>query len=323
MPNINNNRAGNPIMLPSTYQQVIENMKNTENIDERITALETEIDASRVKSINGSMLDISVIPPAAMERLYTISTLDILNDKHNVGYPTDVSNGDTIQVDPTGSDPNAGKMYFIIDDTKLGTSLYTEGLREYASGNSTTVNGHTVNIDVPADAVFTDTITCAYCETDENTKDKIARCDGYTLRSGNWIQFILKTSNNIAANLTLDINNTGAVPIYINDTISSSSNYILNAGAYFMFYGEKDGNVGYYINTNGKMPNIDIPDVMVGATETVNGKAGLVPAPLHGEQNKVLSGAGTWVRHPNVKIEASQNQPTDLETGDFWIKISS
>lgn len=34
---------------------------------------------------------------------------------------------------------------------------------------------------------------------------------------------------------------------------------------------------------------------MTGATETTAGTVGIVPAPGAGDQNKVLSGAGTWV----------------------------
>lgn len=37
-----------------------------------------------------------------------------------------------------------------------------------------------------------------------------------------------------------------------------------------------------------------IADVMVGATASVDGSAGIVPAPLAGSQNKFLRGDGTW-----------------------------
>ena len=42
-----------------------------------------------------------------------------------------------------------------------------------------------------------------------------------------------------------------------------------------------------------------------GATDSENGTFGLVPAPKAGDQNKVLSGAGTWVDAPPADLEAS------------------
>lgn len=41
--------------------------------------------------------------------------------------------------------------------------------------------------------------------------------------------------------------------------------------------------------------------VMQGATSESRGYEGLVPAPLAGDENKVLSGAGTWVEQSGGK----------------------
>lgn len=46
---------------------------------------------------------------------------------------------------------------------------------------------------------------------------------------------------------------------------------------------------------NAKADTTDLPSVMTGATSSTAGTSGLVPAPAAGDENKVLSGAGTWV----------------------------
>ena len=56
-------------------------------------------------------------------------------------------------------------------------------------------------------------------------------------------------ANTYQGALTLNINSAGAKPIYINGTVSSSTNYTLPNGTYFVFY---DG-TNYYFRTDGKI----------------------------------------------------------------------
>lgn len=49
-----------------------------------------------------------------------------------------------------------------------------------------------------------------------------------------------------------------------------------------------------------------IAEVMTGATAEVAGKAGLVPAPQAGDQNKFLRGDGSWVEVPTVNLTEEQ-----------------
>lgn len=72
----------------------------------------------------------------------------------------------------------------------------------------------------------------------------------YVLRAGNIFEITFRYSNTKAGALTLNVNNTGALPIYINGTASSSSNYTLPAGKYICY---TDGS-RYYINTDGTAP---------------------------------------------------------------------
>lgn len=81
----------------------------------------------------------------------------------------------------------------------------------------------------------------------------------YVLKTGNIFEFTLLVANTAKSNLTLNINNTGAKPIYINGAASSSSNYTLPAGKYLVRY---DG-TAYQFRTDGKVP-IDIQGTVNG-----------------------------------------------------------
>lgn len=52
---------------------------------------------------------------------------------------------------------------------------------------------------------------------------------------------------------------------------------------------------------------------MIGATETADGKGGIVPAPLSSDKDKFLKGDGTW---GEVKVEASMEEILE-QTGKY------
>ena len=286
---------------------------------ERVTNLETSYDAGKIVSVNGSQLPISVIPKSAIERVFDVTSISVMASKSSTGYPTDAGTGDSIR-----DAGNNNQLYYIVDESVLGTARYMEGLKAYAAGyaaNAGLVNGHSVDKDVPSTAALTDTVSSAYCTTAAEAAGKTAICDGYVLTSGNWLQLLIANSNSATSQLTLNVNGTGAKSIYINDKISSASNCALPAGCYFVYYGTRTVNdvayTGYWFRTDGNLPNVDV-NVMTGATETAKGKAGLVPAPAAGDQNKVLAGAGTWIEH--VAIVSSATQPTGQKAGDYWLQ---
>ena len=173
------------------------------------------LDASKLTGV----IDIARLPAAALERLTIVD-----NTEARLALTiNDVQNGDTVQEDDTGL------LYRVIDDSKLGTE---EAFRAYTSGASstvpwsgvlnkpdkfppaehihTTVNGHTVESNVPADAVFTNTtygmssamggvklessngdidevqvgIFYASCDTSCNTPDKVVTCGNFKLQTG-------------------------------------------------------------------------------------------------------------------------------------------
>lgn len=64
-----------------------------------------------------------------------------------------------------------------------------------------------------------------------------------------------------------------------------------------------DVNLGKWVNRS-----IDeiVAEIMTGATAEAAGKAGLVPAPQIGDQNKFLRGDGNWVEVPVVNLTEDQ-----------------
>lgn len=144
----------------------------------------TSLDASKITS---GTISIDRLPQGALERLTVVA-----NDTARFKLTsTSVQKGDTVKVTSTG------KMYYVVDESKLSTedgyevyaagtaasvpwsgvtgkpSTYTPSSHTHTKsqitdfpsslpangGNSSTVNGHTVNADVPSGAKFTDTNT--------------------------------------------------------------------------------------------------------------------------------------------------------------------
>ena len=77
------------------------------------------------------------------------------------------------------------------------------------------------------------TIPGVFCNSSATTAAKVSYSDTaryYVLREGNIFELTLRYGNTVKSALTLNVNSTGAKSIYINDSISSSTNYELPAG---------------------------------------------------------------------------------------------
>lgn len=61
----------------------------------------------------------------------------------------------------------------------------------------------------------------------------------------------MTTANSVAGAITLNVNNQGAKPIYINGSASSASNHTLPAGSYLVYY----NGTNYYFRTDGYLTN--------------------------------------------------------------------
>ena len=97
----------------------------------------------------------------------------------------------------------------------------------------------------------------AYCETAGNNPAKTATMTGYVLQNGNTFQITFKNANSSQTALTLNINGTGAKPLYLNNTVSSDTNYTLPAGVYLCRYNGTNYYIdkGYFV-TNARNSNL-------------------------------------------------------------------
>lgn len=86
-----------------------------------------------------------------------------------------------------------------------------------------------------------------HCTTAGETAEKVGSTSYYDLGSNRYFIVMMTQTNSYAGAITLNINSKGAKPIYINGAASSSSNYTLPAGIYFVYY---DG-INYYFRTDG------------------------------------------------------------------------
>ncbi len=80
------------------------------------------VEAANIEGV----LPLNKIPAAALERVFVVAD----DDARLALTVDDVQNGDTVKVNETG------KMYFVNDDTKLGTGNATDAFTEYAVGAS-------------------------------------------------------------------------------------------------------------------------------------------------------------------------------------------
>jgi len=106
------------------------------------------IDAAKITSVNGSKLPLAVIPQGALEVLKIVA-----DDTARMALTIDdVQNGDVVKVTATN------KMYFVKDDSKLGTEAAFE---EFAAGTAAAVDWANVLNKVNADATHDGLMTSA------------------------------------------------------------------------------------------------------------------------------------------------------------------
>ena len=90
----------------------------------------------------------------------------------------------------------------------------------------------------------------AYCTTASTTQAKVANMRGYVLEVGSF-PITFTNANTYNGKITLNVNTNGAKDVWINGTVSSSTNKTLPAGTYMCFY---DG-TKYMIDTNYAISN--------------------------------------------------------------------
>lgn len=160
-----------------------------------------------------------------------------------------------------------------------------------------------------------ETLPSAYCTTAGSTAAKRANCSLYVTQANQYLQVLIGSANTYQGALTLNINSAGAKPIYINGTASSSSNYTLPNGTYFVFY---DG-TNYYFRTDGKltMPNAafsgsytELADKPTIPTKTsdLNNDSGFITT----ETDPTVPSWAKEANKPSYNFSEIGNKPTTL-----------
>ena len=183
------------------------------------------------------------------------------------------------------------------------------------------------------------TYTQCYCGTAAATAAKAGSMSSYTATANRYIMVNMVYANTAASAITLNINGTGAKPIYINGTASSTSNYTLPAGSYLVFY----NGTNYYFRTDGKLDG-SITAATAGTSSATSGNTIAIPYVTYNSAGQITaSGTHTHTITNNItgsgtsgqlavfngtntitsgpKITASTATPTasDGADGDIWI----
>lgn len=90
-----------------------------------------------------------------------------------------------------------------------------------------------------------------WCGTAASTRAKVGTCYTFALKANSYLFVNMRYANSYkSGSFTFNVNSTGAKTVYINGTVSSSSNYTLPAGGYIAYY---DGSY-WHFRTDGKLP---------------------------------------------------------------------
>ena len=107
------------------------------------------------------------------------------------------------------------------------------------------------------------------------------------------IVFVKFSNTNTASRPTLNVNSTGAKPIYYRGA-AINAGYLAAKRTYIFRYNGTQYELVGDVNTNTTY------SVMTGATADAAGKSGLVPTPAAGANAKFLRGDGTWQTPTNT-----------------------
>ena len=145
------------------------------------------------------------------------------------------------------------------------------------------------------------------CSTAAATAEKSISCAGFGLVVGAEITVRFMVTNT-TANPTLNVNGTGAKPIYYHGVAIYAGYLAANRTYIFRYNGAQYDLVGD-IDTDVRYNN------MSPATASTAGRAGLVPAPGAGKQNGYLRGDATWVTPTTNLLATEPGIPLDQTMG--------
>ena len=202
-----------------------------------------------------------------------------------IGYSGDGITGDAIKYIAGYTTGDGGEVSAKIKDISKDALKGWIGSLPANGGNSTTVNGHSVNSDVPAGAKFTDTNTWRGIQnnlTSDSTTDSLSAAQGKALKG--------LVDGKAASGHTHD------------DRYYTES--------------EIDSKLGGKANTNHSH------SAFGKATADAAGSAGYVPAPAKGQQGQYLRGDGTWATPTNTTYGDATTSAHGLMTAADKAKLN-
>ena len=217
-------------------------------------------------------------PPTTNTTYSPSNTVPKANGTANAGSESDYARGDHVHPSQTSVSGNAGTS------TKWATARNIDGMSVQGDANR---------------------ITYGTCSTAAGTAAKVVECTGFVLVTGSKID-VKFTVTNTATNPTLNVNNTGAKPIYYRNAAISAGYLAANRTYSFRYNGTQWDLVG----------DLDTNTTYSVVSTTANG---LCPK-RDGSTTKFLRGDGTWaVPEGNGGIHYSDSEPTNLTDGMTWI----
>lgn len=151
------------------------------------------------------------------------------------------------------------------------------------------------------------------CSTAANTAAKAAVLPGYKLAAGGIVS--IKFDYNVPASATLNINNTGAKPIWYQDTHIAYNEIEAGRIATFRYDGQ------YYRLLSLDKDDNTVHAKMLGATEDSAGAGGLVPQPAAGDQDKFLRGDGVWATPADYSITVQTEEPAEIAENEIVLVV--
>lgn len=283
----------------------------------------TDLDASKITS---GTIDIARLPKGAMERLLIVS-----NEAARLALTTDnVQNGDTVKQNDTGV------MYYVKDETKLGTADAAAAFEEYTAGAATTVPwaGVTGKPETyPATAHTHAMSEVNGLETELAGKATAAQGDkadsavqsvkigasGTELKNGTSV-VLPEYPTTLPASDVYDWAKAATKPTYTaaevglgnvtNDkqvkglASGTTPGHVVTFGSDGFTISDSGFTIGKSVPADAKFTDTTY-DTFVGADGTVAGEAGLVPAPAATDNTKYLDGSGNWSVPTNTDVNVT------------------